>query len=917
MLALLFLVSLSSAQSGDDFMKKKDYLKAMVNYEREVRLDPSKYLNLAQCYFSQKQFDKAIDALKLYKEKDSKANKDLANKWLELLERNDDPTRLVNIGSKINTSKEEYYPVVSGDGKRLYYIGSEYTNGQGGEDIWYADKQPDGTWGEPKNFSQINTTSHESIMAISADGNTAIVFGNYKGSFGSGDLFYSVKTGDGWSMPCNLGGTINTKNWESQASLGPDGKTLMFCSDRDDKGFSDIYVSFLTDDGWAKPIGLGSSINPQGSFQGGPTLAADNKTLYFFSKGHGGFGGADLFMAKRLDDSWTNWSQPVNLGKYINTLEDDKYMTIPASGNKAYTIIDDARDGYGGMDLYEFIMPLSMRPEKTFTIKGRTYNEVDSAEGVVIRYLDFETGKEISRASSSKTDGNYYVSLPAFKKYKVVIDMKGFLYFEDILDLSKPELYANKISIQEKMGTQQLLIKDIKIKLDQCNVRLQQMLDSKGTNLQDEFEKYTKLVEEYKGAIAQLDQAVYKAKSDWLSEENNLELTLNYQLTRIKIGARFELKNIFFDLGKATLRQESMKELDKLVDIMNRSEIVIELGGHTDNVGTDEANNKLSQDRVTSVKTYLASKGVNESRMTAVGYGESQPIASNDNDEGRQKNRRVEVKITEIRPREGSGDYIKNEEEKKKEAARFDMLSALQRAAKIGGVPEGSFCSDKVTYIDKTYKPDSKKYYGNDIHFDPSGFGLKPIEKSEFHLKTFNASLINYGFKNNYTGHGGILGVGVAFVKGTSDNRIERHINVYAKGDSIFKGGLGYVSLNNFRIYKNVVLVAGSDITLFTMKNTPTTNGGKLQGTWTLPVGFRYLMKATDGVVLVPEAWYQFALMTGKEIKNWTANNELVLGKGSYMHIGVNARAKILQGGVFYNYGSAIRYAGFRAGIAF
>ncbi|MBI3234789.1 MAG: OmpA family protein, partial [Bacteroidetes bacterium] len=750
-----------NAQTGDEFFKKKEYVKAMVNYEREVKSTPAKYLPLAKCYFSQRQFDKAIEALKLYIQKVNTADTATANTWIRLLERADDETRLVNMGNKINTGKGEYFPHVSSDGKKLYFIGEEYTSGKGGEDVFMSEKQTDGTWGTPTNVENWNTTSHESVMSTSSDGNTAIMFGNYSGTFGGGDLFYSVNTGSGWSMPCNMGGTINTKNWEAQASLGPDGKTLVFCSDREDNAQADIFVSFLSETGWSTPKNIGTVINRKGYKENSPILASDNKTLYFCSNKPNGFGGFDIYMSKRLDDSWTNWSDPVNLGRYINTLEDDRFMTIPASGNKAYTTIYDAPNGFGDYDLYEFILPLSMRPEKTFTVRGKVLNELDSAAGVVIKYLDFETNVEVARISSSDRYGKYYVSLPARKKYLVVIDMKGYLFFQDILDLSKPELYQNKATIQDKMGDQNTIVKDLKVQLDQYNVRLQQLIESKSTEIGPEFKKYQDLIEDYKAAIAKLDIAVYKAKSDWLSEENNLEATVNYKVTRIKIGAKFELKNISFDFGKATLKEESKIELDKLVDIMNRSDIVIELGGHTDNVGSDEANLKLSQERVTSVKTYLESKKVDANRITAVGYGEAQPIASNDNDEGRSKNRRVEVKITEIKPKEGSGDYAKidqKELDKKIDFAKFDMLTILQKAAKIGGLPEGSYCSDKTVYIDKNYKSGKKESYGGNYKpkFDNNWGGT--IDMEEFHYKKFAASIMTFGFKPTKT----TFGVGIS-----------------------------------------------------------------------------------------------------------------------------------------------------------
>ena len=919
LLFLGFLLSYWSinAQTSDEFYKKKEYVKAMVKYEREVKTTPSKYLPLSKCYFSQRQFDKAIEALKLYKSKNITADTATANLWILLLERPDDETRLVNLGNKINTGKSKYFTHVSSDGKKLYYIGSDYTAGKGGEDVFMSEKQNDGSWSSPTNVENWNTTNHESVMSTSSDGNTAIMFGNYSGTFGDGDLFYSVKTGSGWSMPCNLGGTINSKNREAHACLGPDGRTLVFCSDREDKDEADIFISFLGENGWSTPMNIGKAINKKGFSENSPILAADNKTLYFCSNKPNGFGGFDIYMSKRMDDSWTNWSEPVNLGRYINTLEDDKFMTIPASGNKAYTTIYDAPDGYGGYDLFEFIMPLSMRPEKTFTVKGTVTNEVDSAAGVVLKYLDFETNKEVAHISSAEKDGKYYVSLPARKKYLVVIDMKGYLFLQDILDLTKPELYQSKATIQDKMGEQITIINDLKVKLDSYYARLQQLIESKSTEIGEELKKYQQLVEDYKVAVAQIDLSVYKEKSDWLSEENSLEAIVNYKVTRIKIGDKFELKSIFFDYGKATIKEESKVELEKIVNIMSRSDIVIELGGHTDNVGSKEAILKLSQDRVTSVKTFLVSKNISENRIAAMGYGETQPpIGFNDNEEGRAKNRRVEVKITDIKPNEGSGYYTKIEQkeaDKKNDSAKFDMLTILQKAAKIGGLPDGSYCSDKVIYIDKNYKTRKKEDYGND-NFKPKFDGKwgEAIDMEEFHYKTFAASLMTFAYRpTNST-----FGVGVTFV---NKERRETYINAY--GGTKFKSddssaatswGLTYGQLWTSSIKKPLCFSVGYDWHLFNSKfrNSKNQVNDGIRGLITIPIGFRYILKAANGVVANPEVFYYIPIFTPKSIKD-------TYGSGGYFHIGANVIMKILQGGVFYNYGSFVRYFGIRAGLTF
>ncbi|MEQ9302573.1 MAG: hypothetical protein RJQ14_01555, partial [Marinoscillum sp.] len=367
-LCCLLILSISLvAQNGDSYFESQDYYNATRYYEVEVKTDPSKHLSLAKSYFALKQFDKSISALNNYKTKYSSADFSLANQWLELLKRDDDEIEMRPI-DVLNSNKYEIIPQITKDGQKLYFVSSERSDGKGGDDIYYSDRLPDGGWSKPQNFEVFNTKSHEGVLAISADQNVVILFGNYPGSFGNGDLFYSIKVDGSWTYPCNLGGTINTENWEAQANLSADGRFLLFASDRE--GDTDLYVTELTpEDGWTTPKNLGKTINTSGTDLS-PFLAADGKTLYFASTGHFGFGERDMFVSQRLDDSWTNWSKPVNLGRYINTLKDDNYLTIPESGTKAYMVGLGGIETGGSKDIFEFILPPSMRPEALFHVHG-------------------------------------------------------------------------------------------------------------------------------------------------------------------------------------------------------------------------------------------------------------------------------------------------------------------------------------------------------------------------------------------------------------------------------------------------------------------------------------------------------------------------------------------------------------------
>lgn len=474
----VFLTHQTFAQTGDKFFTQKDYKSAAVAFEREAATKPELYFKMGKALFAQQRFDEAIAAFELYKEKYATADKALADKWIEALKHKDDIILVKNIGGPLNTEYGEAIPRISSDGTTLYFKGVSRPGGFGGEDIWYSKKQTDGTWGTPQNFKDLNTENSEALYSISSDGNVAILFGNYTGSFGGGDLFYSVKTNDGWTSPCNLGGAINTKGWEAQAALGPDGKTLFFCSSREGgSGDEDIYVTKLTDKGWSKPTNLGNVVNSSGS-ELRPTMASDGKTLYFSSTGHFGFGGTDIFMSKRLDDSYTKWSTPVNLGKYINTLEDDEDIAIPSSGTKAYTVKSGMLDGFGKTDIYEFVLPMDKRPEQVLTVFGNVRNEKDSAVSVTIKYIDMATNTLVSKVTTTTDSGNYKTTLPLFKKYLVEINTKGFLYFSEELDLTDPTKYMEKQNIQKKFGNRLDRMQILRNQIDDYNKQLQDLIRS-------------------------------------------------------------------------------------------------------------------------------------------------------------------------------------------------------------------------------------------------------------------------------------------------------------------------------------------------------------------------------------------------------------------------------------------------------
>lgn len=483
------------------------------------------------------------------------------------LVKNIDPTiQTENLGPGINSKLySEVAPVITADGKTLFCVrkGSpENTGGPDQDDIWYSSLNEKGEWSELKNIGQpLNNSTHNFVISVSPDNNTMLVANTYKEdgtTLGSG-ISISTKTASGWEIPKQLliDSLYNTNAYVSYF-LGSDNKTMLFAiENKDGHGEKDIYVSFFkADNSWSKPMNLGNVVNTWGD-ESGPYLAADNKTLFYSTDGHPGYGRTDVFVTKRLDDTWLNWTTPENLGKPINTGGDELGFYLTAKGDYAYLA--------SGGDIFKVLNP--ERPEAVVLISGKVYNKkTTELMSATIKYYDLEGNKELGTAISNPQTGEYKIVLPLGKVYSFLGEKEGFY------PLSQ-------------------------------NIDLKSLLDYK-------------------------------------------EINKDLYLSPIEKGQSIRLNNLFFEFAKADIKAESFNELDRLYQILVANpELKIEIGGHTDDVGSDDYNNNLSKSRANAVMNYLIKKGIEADRLTAKGYGETKPEVPNTTEENKATNRRVEFKI--------------------------------------------------------------------------------------------------------------------------------------------------------------------------------------------------------------------------------------------------------------------------------
>ena len=356
-------------------------------------------------------------------------------------------TQKENIGKEINSTGQEVAPIISPDGKTLYFTRSNFDGNIGSrktQDVWFSTLNDKNQWGPAVNIgSPINNAGDNAITSISADGKTIYLINVYRpdGSMYFG-LSRSFKTKTGWSFPKeykinNLAGYVGSM----ELTVSPFGNVMIISVQRPDtEGGKDLYVSFLQgDDSWSEPRHLGNVINTA-DYEGTPFLALDNKTLYFSSQGHSGYGEGDLFLTRRLDDTWINWSKPENLGPVVNTPLWDAYINIPATGDYAY--FSASEKTLGQEDIYRVRLTPEMKPEAVAVITGTIY-EAETTKPVRSDIIaDIKKNNEIfTKATFEPETGEYRLVLPLKEIYRISASEEGYFPVSEDIDLSAETAY--------------------------------------------------------------------------------------------------------------------------------------------------------------------------------------------------------------------------------------------------------------------------------------------------------------------------------------------------------------------------------------------------------------------------------------------------------------------------------------------
>lgn len=365
-----------------------------------------------------------------------------------------------NLGPSVNTSEPEYFPSLTIDGKELVF--TRRVNNR--NEDFFSSKKNGETWekGEPLP-GEVNTPGNEAAQTISSDGQWLVftAMGRQQ-SFGNFDIYFSFLTPQGWGEPINPGPNVNSEQWDSQPCLSPDKETLYFASRRPGGlGGIDIYVSRLQPSGrWGQAENLGPGINTPGDDQC-PFIHADNQTLYFTSNGLPGYGGNDLFLARKGPDG--KWGKPENLGYPINTINDEGTLFIAANGTTAY-YASDRNDSRGSHDIYSFELRPEIRPVKTLWVKGRVTDK-GTLQGLpsTVVLTDLSTKQVITQLQTDDA-GHYLVTLPLGKDYAFSINRKGYLFYSDqflMSGLPPDTTYEKNIALQPLELNASVVLKNI------------------------------------------------------------------------------------------------------------------------------------------------------------------------------------------------------------------------------------------------------------------------------------------------------------------------------------------------------------------------------------------------------------------------------------------------------------------------
>lgn len=620
-------------QLGVCYINTAQKFKALDYFKKAHELNPDKHPDinfyLGKGYHLQKGWDEAIKYYKIHRdlidsENDFEHYKEM-NKLIEecgngkVLEKNPIRVWIDNLGDSINSEYPEYGAILTADASEMFFTSRRPTSTGADpfdgaisfdEDVLTSVRDKNGIWSKATNLGKpINTKEHDAAVALSPDGSKMIIYLDDKGV---GNLYESERDGSEWSKPKIFNKEISSDYYEPSAWYSSDGKQLYFVSTRPlekrgDPKDKDIYVATWNPDKkkWLDVERLPDNVNSKYD-EDGIFLHPDNKTLYFSSTGHNTMGGYDIFKTVKQPDG--SWSDPENIGYPLSTPDDDIFFVVAANGRHAY-MTSFREEGFGDKDLYKV------------TLLGEEKKPLLNSENILLASSDVPVTAKVIEPKVE------------IKKTQVAI-LKGIV--RD--DKTKEPLEA---SIELIDNQKNVIVAEFK-----SDAKTGKYLVSLPAGIN------------YGIAVKAEDYLFHSENFDVSGDSDYLEVEKIIDLKQAGVGQVIVLRNIFFDLNKYSLRDESENELDRLTKLLKENpSLKIEISGHTDTRGSASYNKELSKNRAKSVVEYLIDKGIKQNRLEYKGYGLEQPIVTDaeikklksrrEIEAAHQENRRTEFKVLE------------------------------------------------------------------------------------------------------------------------------------------------------------------------------------------------------------------------------------------------------------------------------
>ncbi len=567
-------------QAGEMLMKIENYSKAkerLKEYESFLKLPPESFENGELELSTESYYNTLLESY-------------LSNCTFAAHKTDFVNVKITNLGPKINSDQDDLFPYIANNESWMFYTRNVPL--YGGEDqLMYSTAEGNG-WSKSKALmdKKMRKEFNQGMGKISRD-EKWMFFPGYDRDDTEGDcnILKANMHRDAILNINKLGPEVNSEHWESQPTINCEGKSLYFVSDRPGGfGGKDIWVSYLLESGkWTEAINLGPKINTPRDEES-PFIADDNITLYFASNGHPGYGGMDIFYSRYSEEG--EWSRPQNMGKPVNSPEQELSFFLTAKGDKGF-IASSREGGYGGMDIYAFKMPPKKDFEEIAYVKGQVFDALTKEPVESVVYIG-EKGNYIT-----DKEGRFFACHPALSALQVLVSERKYYDFEN----------AFKLDNWNEEG-----FVEIDIYLRPLNQSME---------------------------LATLERKVIPQSANKEAEKINVGPITNKKGTT-PTEKLYTTSDVYFYFDDFTLTQEARYNIDRLIEDLDKEQLaLIVVEGFADQIGTDDYNQRLSEKRAQEVADYFKAKGYTNLKIKYKGYGETRAsfIYS--------KNRKVEIHV--------------------------------------------------------------------------------------------------------------------------------------------------------------------------------------------------------------------------------------------------------------------------------